>query len=776
MELTLEQALRRAVDAHQAGRLSEAERLYRAILAAAPDQPDANHNLGQLALGASRPADALPLLKRALESRPQEGRFWLSYVEALIGAAQFDDAETVLSQGRSLGLSGPLVETLTETLEQNRSTLEPPQGRLEALVAAYGAGDLAVAESSASDLATRFPQHPLAWKVLGAIYQKQGLKTKALAAKQRVVGLAPGDAAAHANLAVALNHLERFAEAEASGLEALRLDRGLVQAHYSVAASLKAQGRLDEAEQRYRHTLALKPDYIDAYNGLGAVLLSQGRFPEAEAQFREAARYGPDNIDAFNNLGAALYKQGRLSEAEATYQTALRLDPTCAEAHNNLGVTLNDLGRLADAEASYRRALGLRPDYTAAHSNLLFGLNYIASLPPGEALAEAKLYGDRVSAGATPKFTQWLTNPSPAKLRIGLVSGDLRNHPVGYFLEALVRHLDPSRFDLLAFPTQGREDQLTARLKDRLHQWTPISGLSDLAAATAIHAAGVHVLLDLSGHTAHNRLPVFAYRPAPVQASWLGYFATTGLPEMDFFIGDPHMSPAQEHHHFSERVWTLAETWLCLAPPDCRVTREESQTSDEVTFGCLGNLAKVNEAVVDVWGAILRRVPNSRLLLKSGQFADPVVIAKVKGWFEARGVSSDRLILEGASPRTAYFETYNRVDLVLDTFPYPGGTTSVDALWMGTPVITLRGDRFLSRLGESIATNAGLVELIARDQGDYVDKAAALARDPERLARLRKDLHTRVLTTPLFDTQRFARAFEDALWGMWREVGLSRSS
>ena len=238
---------------------------------------------------------------------------------------------------------------------------------------------------------------------------------------------------------------------------------------------------------------------------------------------------------------------------------------------------------------------------------------------------------------------------------------------------------------------------------------------------------------------------------------------------MDFILGDPHMSPQNERHHFTEKVWSLAETWLCLTPPGqpIQISTLPALTNDYVTFGCLGNLSKMNDQVFKTWSDVLQRVPNSKLFLKSGQLGDPQMIDAVQRRFISQDISADRLILEGPSSRTAYYEAYNRIDMILDTFPYPGGTTSVDALWMGVPVLTLKGDRFLSHLGESIATNAGQTDWIAQDCDDYVNKAIALVSDIQSLAALRGSLRDQVLRTPLFDTQRFARNFGDALWGMY---------
>jgi protein O-GlcNAc transferase len=342
---------------------------------------------------------------------------------------------------------------------------------------------------------------------------------------------------------------------------------------------------------------------------------------------------------------------------------------------------------------------------------------------------------------------------------------------VGYFLESLLANLDPAHVELIAYPTDLTVDALTARIKPYFAAWKPLYNLNDADAARLIHADGVHVLLDLSGHTGHNRLPVFAWKPAPVQVTWLGLPTTTGLAEMDYVLGDLHAIPAEYEHHFSEAVWRMPESYVCMIAPasPVKVASLPALAAGQVTFGSFNNLAKMTDAVVAVWAHILKAVPNSRLSLKTKQLGDPLVCTQTRERFAACGIAPERLLLGGTvASRDDHLAAYNQVDIALDTFPYPGVTTSVEALWMGVPVLSLQGDRFLSRTAGSIAHNAGLPDWIAADEDDYVAKAVAFASDLDRLAALRAGLRQQVLASPLFDAPRFARHFEDALWGMWQ--------
>lgn len=593
---------------------------------------------------------------------------------------------------------------------------------------------------------------------------------------RKAIEIKPDYAEAFCNLGSTLLNLSRFSEGKDCYAIAVHLAPMNAHFQFCLANALKKLECLNEAEISYKTAIKLNPQFQLAYQNLANTLMALNRFSEAEEFCRIALTLNKNDSQALSNLGAILCKLDRLHEAELSCRHAIQLNPALADAHSNLGSILTNLGRLSTAEASYREAIRLNPNYTAARSNLLFSLNYIESLSPEAALMEAQLYGALISSGTTPKFNTWFIEANPTKLKIGFVSGDLKNHPAGYFIEGLLKHFDQNKFEIYAFPTTPETDDLTERVKPHFKKWLPIYGKTDLEAATLIHAQGIQILIDLSGHTAHNRLPVFSYKPAPIQTSWLGYFATTGLPEMDYFLGDPYMSPQSDQHHFTEKIWNLAETWLCLTAPAQPILPSSlpALTNHYVTFGCLGNLSKMNDQVVKLWATILQKVPHSKLLLKSRQLADSKVISDVRNRFAMHEISIDRLVLEGSSSRTEYFQTYNKIDIVLDTFPYPGGTTSVDALWMSTPVLTLKGNRFLSRLGESIATNAGQTNWIAQDHDDYVNKAIKFASDIQTLAILRNTLRDRVLKTALFDTRRFAKNFEDALHGMWKQ-GVSKT-
>ena len=639
---------------------------------------------------------------------------------------------------------------------------------------------------------------------LGNALKQLGQMHDALASYRRAVELEPNYVDAHFNLAGALLNLGQIEEALASYRRGLALDPNDTQMHYNLGGVLLQHGQFEAAADAYRRAVALNPNFseahnnlgnalqdlkqfdaaVDAYrqalalnpnftqghNNLGNALLALKQFDAAEAAFRRALTLNPDFAGAHGNLGIALQDRGQLDAALASYQRALALDPDHAETHNNRGTALLDWGRFDAALTSFRRALALRPDYAQAYSNLLFTLNS-AGHTPIHCLEEARQYGHMLAWKAGKRHASWQCAPAPERLRVGLISGDLRIHPVGYFLESLLAHLDPTRVELIAYPTSPKTDQLTHRMKPHFAAWKPIYSLNDEDAAQLIHTDGVHLLLDLSGHTAHNRLPLFARKPAPVQVSWLGYFATTGVAEMDYLLAD-HVGVAEDQHkHYTESVWYLPDTRLCFSPPpfDLPVAPLPALVNGYITFGCFQNLSKVGDAVLAAWSKILLALPQARLRLASKQLGDAIVATQFKQRLQQHAINLSRVELHASVSRETYLTAHAEVDIILDTFPYPGGTTTCEALWMGVPTLTLAGDTLLARQGTSLLTAASLSDWVVTNEAEYVAKAIQHANDLPKLVALRTGLRAQVLASPVFDAPRFARHFEAALWGMWRE-------
>lgn len=747
--LNVDDVLHRAASFHQTGRWQEAESLYLAVLRENPRQPDANHNLGILAMQAGLAAKGLPYLKVALQQTPSNPQYWISYIKGLILANEFRAARDMIVEGRKHGLHGPAVDSLESQLPveiinptagQNFKRVAadaPPKKQLDRLVELFGQGQFRLVEDLARSMTQQFPLQAFPWKALGVALKMQNRAAEALEPMRQAVCLQPQDAENHSNLSTTLRELGLYAEAEAS----------------------------------CRRVLAMKPGYAEAYNSLGIVLNDQGRFGEAENACRQALAIKPVYAGAYLNLGNALKGLGRLREAENCYRRALEIDPDFFEALGNLTNVLGSEGRVEEAEKIYQRAFMLRPHDLTIRSNLLFGMNYSLQHSREDSYRQALEYG-RVAAERAKPFTAWGYAKSPERLRVGIVSGDIRKHPVGYFLQNVLKNIDRRRLSLIALSTYASADETTERMRSYFDGWIDLCGVDDSRAAERIHSENLHLLIDLSGHTEFNRLSVFAWRPAPLQLSWLGYFATTGLAEMDYLLADRTGLPAEQRAFFSEKIWYLPETRLCFTPPteSPEVSPLPAAQGSGLTFGSFQVLAKINDRVLSLWGGILKALPLSRLRLQNEFLTDVGVREGLKERLLAQGIDPSRVSMHGGMSREEYLAAHAEVDVILDTFPYPGGTTTCEALWMGVPTLTLAGDTLLSRQGASLLAAAGLEGWIASTPDQYVAKAIALTGDLAALADLRAGLRRNVASSPLFDAERFAENFTEALWAMWRRA------
>jgi predicted O-linked N-acetylglucosamine transferase (SPINDLY family) len=522
--------------------------------------------------------------------------------------------------GAVLKQTGKLEESLTHMQSAVALSLQDAEAHSNLGVTLQELGRLDEAEASYRQAIALKADFAAAHSNLGSTLQELGRLDEAEASFRKAIALKPDYSDAHYNLGITLQKLDSLNAAEASYGQAITLKPNHAEAHGNLGNTLQELGRLDEAEASYRQAIALTPDYAYAHYNLGITLQELGRLDEADASYRQAIALKPDHAEAHGNLGSTLQELGRLDEAEASLRKAIALKPDFADAYSNLGNTLQKFGRLDGADASYRQAIALKPDFTDAHGNLLMLI--------GSMLFNKTRYHDCAAGFAiaaedtvTSRFDTWSHNQDEESLRIGFVSGDLRSHPVGYFIEGLLTQLQPSLIELFAYPTVNTEEELTRRLRACFHEWSPLVGLNDKDAAQKIHSDGIHVLIDLSGHTAKNRTPVFAWKPAPIQVSWLGYFASTGLPEMNYILGDPYVTPHKEADHFVEKIWQLPETYLCFTPPDLdlEVAPLPAYTNGFVTFGCFNNLARMTDEIVSVRASILHAVPGSKLFLKDKQ-------------------------------------------------------------------------------------------------------------------------------------------------------------
>lgn len=682
----------------------------------------------------------------------------------------------------------------------------PGHGELLKLLgcASYACEEYREAVNFLLEAAARLPGDAQIFSNLGNALIKIGEITAALEAHQVAIGLQPGSSESRANLAHAylsqgerLRALEQFwlsFDLDPGNRELAALCRELVAetgdrqllmdfcrlnlerlpddgiAMAVLGGMLLLDGHTDAALDQLKGAVVCAPDSALAWSNLSVALQAKNLLAEAvEAGYRAVA-LSQEWAAPHNNLGLALKDLGRLSESEAVLRQALEIDPAYAEAWNNLGLVLQNRTCISEAESCFRKALQLNGGYFRAHSNLVFLLNYSSGYRLEERLEEARRFG-RALSGMARRFSAWKCDPAPKSLRVGFVSGDLRNHPVGYFLESFLGKLGEQGVEPIAYPTNLQSDELTDRLRPSFAAWRPLAGLGDEEAAALIHGDGVHILVDLSGHTDYNRLPVFSCKPAPVQVSWLGYFATTGLAEMDYVLADPVGVPEEGRGEFIESVRYLPDTRLCFAAPQEQLTVSAlpALRNGTVTLGSFQTLAKINEDVQRLWAAVLRGLPGARLRLQCSQLVDPAVRGRLLEQFRRLDIAPERIEMHGPMPRADYLAAHAEVDFLLDTFPYPGGTTTCEALWMGVPTLTLAGDSMLSRQGASLMAAAGLPGWVAANREDYVARGVGFGRDLAALAALRRELRSRVATSALFDGSVFARNLGVVLWNIWDE-------
>ena len=768
---------------HQAGRLTEAEQLYRQVLAVDARHADSLHLLGILASQVGRYDVAIDLIGKAVAVNSDEASYHSNLGNMLQAQGRLDDAaasfrraislkpeipESHYNLGNALKDQGRFDEAIDcySTAIKFRPNFPEAHGNLGIVLEAGGRLDEAIAnlrralELRPNDVDARFR--------LANIFQAQGRLGEAISSFRMALDLKPDEPGAYNNLGLALQALGNIEEAVACFRSALTYRPDAPAVHNNLGLALQAQGKLDDAAASFRRALALKADLPEAHNNLGGLLQGQGRLDDAEASYRQAIILSANYAEPHNNLGNVLRDRGRFEEAIHCYRRALAIKPAFPAAHNNLGNALQAQGQIEEAVPHYRTALALKPDFTDARSNFLMSLHYAEGYGSAEIFAEARRFAGQVERAALSE--DFCNDPDPVRrLRIGYVSGDFRAHPVGYFLTQFLSARDPAAMEVFCYSNSLGADATTARLKAASDHWRSIAGMSDGDARATIQRDRIDILVDLSGHTAMNRLPLFALRPAPVQVTGLGYFGTTGLVAMDYILADRFVAPEGDEQYFTEAIWRLPDSYLCFSPPDLDIAvgPPPSLTTGSVTFGCFNNRTKISAGTVALWARVLNAVPNARLFLKSKSLAAAPVSRDLISQFAAHGVASDRIEMEGQSPRAELLASYNRVDIALDPFPFGGGVTTGEALWMGVPVVTLRGDRWVGRVCESILATLGLSELVAGSTDAYVAIAASLAADPARLTALRSGLRARLVSSPFCDGPRFARSLEAAYRAMW---------
>ena len=793
----------------QRGRLDEAIDLMRRAIASRPDFPDALINLGGIYKAVGRVEEAIGCYRHAMALRPAAelyrllGDLLLQQRQPLEAAEAYRQAAALRPENAeiwySLGAVNGMLSRFDDAAEALRRSL------------------------------ALCPTHAAAWNNLGNALAEVKNFGEAVDAYQQAIVIEPGLAEAHNNLGVALQQLGRLDEAIESYHRSLRLRPANAGARYHLSNALKEQGNIDQAETEIRAALSLQSDYAEAwitlsalladrnrwdeaiaaarraievrpnwaggYNNLGLIQRTRGQPAEALALFRQALALDPRFREALVNVGTALFELGRPDEAMEAYDRALQVYPDLVDAYLNIGNALKDAGRVDEAIGKYREALAIKHNPIAA-DNLLMALNYSPSFTAQQILEEHLKWGEREASAVSKVLnaecadnlgTQHPALSTKSRLRIGYVSPDFRRHVVGWNILPLMERHDRSRFEVFLYSNVACHDDLTERFRSACDQFRDIKALNDRQAAQLIHADSIDILVDLALHTSGNRLPIFARKPAPMQVTWAGYPGTTGLKQIDYRLTDPYLDPTAAPSFtlprssgggdkYAEQSWRLPDSFWCyqpyVDPPE--VSPLPAPSNSYVTFGCLNAFCKTNLKVFDLWSRVLVEVRNSKVLLLSRPGSHRERTLEL---FDSHGVARSRIEFVDYQPMDEYLRTYHRIDIGLDTFPYNGHTTSLEALWMGVPVVTLVGETAASRAGLCQLSNIGLGELAASEEGQFVQTATALAGDLARLSDLRAGLRKRMEESPLMDFDRFARNIETAyrqMWQRWCEAGDQR--
>ena len=612
-----------------------------------------------------------------------------------------------------------------------------PPASYEAALERHRRGDLEAAHAGYVSVLAANPRHVGALMGLGLIAYAHGDPATAVPLLEEARALAPRDPAVLNNYGLTLSAAGREEEAIATWKRVLTIEPRFADAHVNLGNAEARAGRSDGAILRYRAALGVDPRSLGAAANLGGLLLARRSYSEAVRWLRHAASLDPANADVAVNLGRAWSECGRAREALAAFETALR-------------------NRRGDR---------------AAASNLLLAMHYADDVG-ASAIAQAHRAWGRALEPSGPAPRPAVRANLGRRLRVGLLSGDFNDHPVMRFLAPLLERRDPAALELRCYHTGFREDAVTAEARRWSDAFVAVGGLDDAQLAARLRADHLDVLVDLAGHSAYGRPPVLALRPAPLQVTWLGYLDTLGLAAVDYRLTDDMADPPglTESLHV-EKLWRLPSMWCYRPRADSPpVAPAPSATTGHVTFGSTNNPAKLSDTTLGMWADVLAAVPDSRLLVHAHD--DPLCRDRVTSALAARAIGPERLAFFGRGESGEYLLRYADIDVLLDTTPYSGGTTTCDALWMGVPVVTLAGDRPFSRTSASVLRAAGLPEWIASRREDYARTAAALAADLPALAALRRALRGRVAASRLCDEHAMAAEFTRALQGMWTEAGL----
>ena len=620
------------------------------------------------------------------------------------------------------------------------------------------------------------PNYPEAFYNLGNTLREQGQIDQAIEAYQKAITLIP-----YANMLLNLGNLlqerQKFSEAIECYQRALNLNPIDANIYLNLGIVFRKQNKLIDAIEWFQRALSYQPNLAEAHYNLGLVLEKRSQLTQAVEHYQRAVDLKPNDIAMCLGLGNIFRQQSQLTKAINYLQRTITLKPEKSDltkAYYLLGVTLSYQGMINEAIKQIKKSLEITQTNVIAHQCLMMTLNYTDSLEPSAIFAEHQRFNEQHAKPLATSIQPHLNESTPTrKLKIGYVSGDFRQHSVAYFIEPVLSNHDHQLFDIYCYYNNDKSDDFTERLQQSADHWFNCMELSDDELAHLIRQDQIDILIDLAGHTAKNRLLMFARKPAPVQVTYLGYPNTTGLDTIDYRITDNHADPENMADSFStETLIRMPNSYFCYHPYDNSppVSELPALKNSFITFGSFNNYAKISTKILELWIQILQRVPNSKLLIKAKSLNDPTTLEAFQKQLADLDIASERLILINyASSTESHLKTYYQVDIGLDTFPYNGATTTCEALWMGIPVVTLVGEKHVSLVGLSILSAIGLTELIAHTPEEYVEICVKLAHEIEHLQKLRAEMRERMQHSPLMDGATFTRDLEKAYRKMWEK-------
>jgi predicted O-linked N-acetylglucosamine transferase (SPINDLY family) len=733
------------------GNLDEAAACYQEALRLKPHFFEASNNLGAVWHAQGNMAGALACYERALQLNPNDAEAHNNLGNALKDNGKLNEAAASYQQAVHL-------KPDSAKAHNNLGLVWQAQGQLVDAMQCY---------QCAKQLD---PSSIQAQNNLGLVLNELGNFEEAAACFQNITQRWPDCAEAHNNLGIVW-HAQGKPDAAAVCYErALQLNPRYAEAHSNLGNALKDQGKLDEAVVSYHRALRMKPDFAKVHNNLGLVWRAQRKLDDAWLCFQRALELEPDYALAQNNLGVVLNELGRLDEAAACFQQIIERTPNYAEAQNNLGIVRLAQGEVEEAIACYRRAVQLKDNYATAHSNLIYALHYHPSYD-ALALCEEHRRWNQQHAAPFAKFIEPHVNDPSAnrRLRIGYVSPDFGANPVGQYLLPILENHDQASFEICCYSSLATPDHVTDSCRASAQVWREVLGLSDKQLAQLIRTDQIDILVDLTLHMGNSRLLAFARKPAPVQVTYLAYCSSTGLQAMDYRLSDPYIDPTDRDAPFySEKTIRLPKSYWCFKPlvETPFVKPLAARSTGHVTLGCLNSkFGKVSVPALKSWSRILLALPEARMLLHClpGSHRD-----KLSEFFAQQGVSPERISFAARVPIQEYYQMYEGIDVALDPFPFGGGATTCDALWMGVPVVSLEGETAVGRGGVSVLSNVGLPELVAREVVQYEKIVIDLASDLPRLSQIHDGLRERMRQSPLMDASRFTRGLEAAYRSMWQ--------